>query len=116
MAFRLKLRRHRRHTPIPGRVSRDRNILPKLLILVAAILIIVFILGDHGVYRLYSMKREKKRLLEEINQLREEQHELLAEKDRLENDLEYIERLARERHRMAKAGEKVFKVLEKPEP
>jgi|TARA_B100000035_G_C20934876_1_gene524770 cell division protein FtsB len=114
MAFRVKKRRRHRR-PIPARGSQNRNILPKLLILVAAILIIIFILGDHGIYRLYSMKREKERLLKEINKLRGEQQKLLAEKDRLENDLEYIERLARERHRMAKKGEKVFKVLEKPE-
>lgn len=115
MASRLKKRRHRGRIVTP-QVRSERNILPKLLILGAAILVIIFILGDHGVYRLYSMKREKEQLLKEINQLREKQQELLAEKDRLENDLEYIERLARESHRMAKAGEKVFKVLEKPEP
>ena len=31
----------------------------------------------------------------------------------LENNLDYIEKLARERFRMAKEGEKVFKVLPK---
>tara|TARA_B100000700_G_scaffold330500_1_gene457050 strand:- start:10152 stop:10271 length:120 start_codon:yes stop_codon:yes gene_type:complete len=36
----------------------------------------------------------------------------MIEKERLENDLEYIEQLARERHRMAKPGEKVFRVVE----
>lgn len=48
-----------------------------------------------------------------IDSLRAEQEELIGEEDKLENDLEYIERLARERHRMAKPGEKVFKVMEK---
>jgi len=31
----------------------------------------------------------------------------------LENDLKYIEKLAREKYRMAKPGEKVFKVITK---
>ena len=35
---------------------------------------------------------------------------LISEKNRLENDLEYIEKLAREKYRMALPGEKVFKV------
>jgi cell division protein FtsB len=38
---------------------------------------------------------------------------LEAEKTRLETDFEYIEQLAREKYRMAKPGEKVFKVLPK---
>ena len=37
--------------------------------------------------------------------------ELVLEKHRLENDLDYIEKLAREKYRMAKPGEKVFKVI-----
>ena len=39
----------------------------------------------------------------------------MAEKNRLENDLDYIEKLARERFKMAKTGEKVFKVIPKKE-
>ena len=38
---------------------------------------------------------------------------LTSEKTRLENDLQYIEKLAREKYRMAKPGEKVFKVMNK---
>ena len=43
--------------------------------------------------------------------MREEKEELVLEKHRLENDLDYIEKLAREKYRMAKPGEKVFKVI-----
>ena len=38
----------------------------------------------------------------------------MIEKTRLESDLQYIEKLAREKYRMAKKGEKVFRVIEKP--
>jgi len=48
-----------------------------------------------------------------ITQLRENRKTLEEETSRLEQDLEYIERLARERYRMAKKGEKVFKVIKK---
>ena len=37
---------------------------------------------------------------------------LVSEKHRLENDIGYIEKLAREKYRMAKPGEKVFKVID----
>ena len=38
---------------------------------------------------------------------------LEEEKTKLSNDSKYIEQLAREKFRMAKKGEKVFKVIEK---
>lgn len=79
------------------------------------ILVIIFFFGDHGIYRLYELKREKERLLQEIDRLRKEQQDLMTEKGRLESDLEYIEKLAREQHRMARPEEKVFKVVEPPE-
>ena len=106
-------KRRRRSVRRIGGPSPSKNLLPKILILGALILVIIFLFGDHGVYRLYTIKREKTHLMEDIDSLRAEQEEMIGEKDKLENDLDYIERLARERHRMAKPGEKVFKVVEK---
>ena len=106
-------KRRRRPVRRIGGPSPRKNLFPKILILGALILVIIFFFGDHGVYRLYTIKREKTHLMEDIDSLRAEQEELIGEKDKLENDLDYIERLARERHRMAKPGEKVFKVMEK---
>lgn len=103
--------RHRRYRTQP----RSRNFLPKILLLVGVILVIIFFFGDHGIYRLYELKREKQALLEEIDRLREERRTLLTEKQKLESDLEYIEQLAREEHRMARPKEKVFKVVTPPE-
>ena len=76
-------------------------------------LIIFFFFGDHGVSRLYSVKKEKTKLLQDIDSLRVEHENLVVERERLDNDLDYIEKLARERHRMAKPGEKLFRVVEK---
>ena len=109
--YRLKRRRIRRRSPPRYRV-RNSKLVPKLMLLIGIIMVIIFFFGDHGIYKLYQKKREKERILKEIDRLREEQQALLGEKDRLENDLEYIEKLARERHRMAKPGEKVFRVME----
>ncbi|MFQ6673962.1 MAG: septum formation initiator family protein [Fidelibacterota bacterium] len=112
--IRRKTGRRFRRLRLSRAAPRRGNIVPKLFLLAGLILVIIFFFGDHGIYRLYEMRREKEHLLKEIDRLRGEQQTLLGEKERLENDLEYIERLARERHRMAKPREKVFKVVERP--
>ena len=75
--------------------------------------LIIFIFGDHGIFQLYKLKRERAEVQAHITLLRKEREQLKSEKARLENDLDYIEKLARERFRMAKPGEKVFKVVPK---
>tara|TARA_B100000029_G_C17601146_1_gene965798 strand:- start:4109 stop:4480 length:372 start_codon:yes stop_codon:yes gene_type:complete len=94
----------------------QRQFVRGVLLLIGVTLLIIFIFGDHGLFQLYKLKRERAQIQEHISQLRESREKLIAEKNRLENDLEYIEKLARERFRMAKQGEKVFKVIPKKEP
>ena len=84
-----------------------------VLSLIAITLLIVFVFGDHGLFQLYKLKKERAEIQKHISQLRENREVLISEKNRLENDLEYIEKLAREKYRMAKPGEKVFKVIPK---
>ena len=45
--------------------------------------------------------------------LREEKIALEGEKTKLQTDYKHIEELAREKYRMSKKGERVFKVIEK---
>ena len=84
-----------------------------LLLLIGITLLIIFIFGDHGLLQLYKLKQERQQVQIHITELRENREKLIAEKNRLENDLDYIEKLARERFKMAKTGEKVFKVIPK---
>ena len=84
-----------------------------VLFLIAITLLVVFVFGDHGLFQLYKLKKERAKIQKHISQLRENREVLISEKNRLENDLEYIEKLAREKYRMAKPGEKVFKVVPK---
>ena len=93
----------------------QRKFVRGVLFLIGATLVIIFIFGDHGLLQLYKLKQERKEVQEHITQLRENRETLIAEKNRLENDLKYIEKLAREKYRMAKPGEKVFKVVPKKE-
>ena len=102
---------------------RSRNNKPKsniqrkairfFLLIGVAILLITFFFGDHGLYHLYTIKAERKKIQGEIDFLREKRVVLENEKTKLKTDFKYIEEMAREKYRMAKKGEKVFKVIEK---
>ena len=96
-------------------VEIQKKLVRAVLILGAIVLLIIFFLGDHGVYQLYRLRKEKTEIQKLIVELREEKQQLEKEKIRLETDFDYIERLARERYRMAKKGEKVYKVIPKSE-
>ena len=96
-------------------VDVQKRIIRAVLIMGAVVLIIIFFFGDHGLYQLYTLKKERNQIQENINRLREEKIALEGEKTKLQTDHKYIEELARVKYRMAKKGEKVFKVIEKRE-
>ncbi|MEC9007147.1 MAG: septum formation initiator family protein [Candidatus Neomarinimicrobiota bacterium] len=86
-----------------------------MLLLGLLVLLITFFFGDQGLYHLYTLKSERKRIQAEIDYLRNQRITLEDEKTRLKTDYKHIEEMAREKYRMAKKGEKVFKVIEKKE-
>tara|TARA_X000000368_G_scaffold104276_1_gene80654 strand:- start:265 stop:450 length:186 start_codon:yes stop_codon:yes gene_type:complete len=59
---------------------------------------------------LWNLKKEKIEIQEDINSLRQQIASLEKEAEKLEFDEKYIEKIAREKFRMSKPGEKVFKV------
>lgn len=91
----------------------QRKVIRFFLLIGVAILLITFFFGDHGLYHLYTIKAERKKIQGEIDFLREKRVVLENEKIKLRTDFKYIEEMAREKYRMAKKGEKVFKVIEK---
>ena len=94
----------------------QQQMIRAILIIGALMLLIIFFFGDHGLYQLYLLRSERSEIQATITALREQKKTLEAEKNKLTTDSKYIEQLARERFRMAKKGEKVFKVIErKPE-
>jgi len=113
--YKTMTRNSRSRTSRQQLAETQRKFIRGVLLLIGATLVIIFIFGDHGLFQLYKLKKERKEVQEHITQLRENREILVAEKNRLENDLEYIEKLAREKYRMAKPGEKVFKVIPKKE-
>ncbi len=79
--------------------------------IILMILFQLFVLRDEGVYSLLQLKQEIRDMEAHIARLEMEKTELESERDRLLNDPDYLERIARERFRMAKPGEKVFHVI-----
>ena len=102
----------RRTSKQTNRSDVQKRIIRAILLIGALSLVIIFFLGDHGLYQLYTLKKERAKIQSQINTLRKEKIELENEKIKLQTDYKYIEELAREKYRMAKKGEKVFKVID----
>ena len=102
--------------PKPRRVQQQvaatqKQFIRGIILLFCITLLILFIFGDHGLLQLYKLKRDRAKVQTQIAQLRKERERVMVEKNRLENDIQYLEKLARERYRMVKPGEKVYKVI-----
>ncbi len=79
-----------------------------VVILIGCVSLLFF--SDRGLISLWDLKKEKADIQQEINLLRKEIASLKRESEKLEFDQDYIEKIAREKLKMAKPGEKVFKV------
>ena len=93
-------------------VETQKKFFQGLVFLICFSLFIVFIFGDHGLLKLYKIKQKRKEIQSNITQLRNEKEKASTEKNKIENDLIYIEKIAREKYKMVKPGEKIFKVIE----
>ena len=91
--------------------ATQKQFIRGIIFLLCVTLLIIFIFGDHGLLQLYKLERERAKVQVQIAQLRKERERVLVEKNWLENDIQYLEKLARERYRMVKPGEKVYKVI-----
>ncbi len=81
-----------------------------MLLMFFMLLFILF--SDNGYFDLQSLQMEKERLIERNRQLEHENVVLYHEIDRLKNDLEYIENVARQELGMVKKEEMVVKIDE----
>ena len=96
-------------------IELQKKVIRGILTIGALTLLIIFLFGNHGLYQLYILKKERNSIQEKINMLREEKIALEVEKTKLQTDNKHIEEIAREKYRMSKKGERVFKVIEKEE-
>ena len=89
---------------------RDRTNLLMVTIVVGCISLLLF--SDRGLINLWSLKKEKLEIQNEINDLRNQIAMLEKEEEKLKFDEKYIEKIAREKFKMVKPGERVFKVTD----
>ena len=75
---------------------------------VGCVLLLLF--SDRGFITLWNLKKEKVEIQQEINSLRQQIVSLEKEAEKLKFDEKYVEKIAREKFRMVRPGEKVFKV------
>jgi cell division protein FtsB len=79
-------------------------------IIVGCISLLMF--SDRGLINLWLLKKEKLEIQNKINDLRNQIAMLEKEEEKLKFDEKYIEKIAREKFKMVKPGERVFKVTE----
>tara|TARA_Y100000748_G_scaffold179536_1_gene150377 strand:- start:30 stop:359 length:330 start_codon:yes stop_codon:yes gene_type:complete len=92
--------------------TTQKQFIQGIVFLICISLVIIFVFGDHGLIKLYKIKSQRKKVQNHITQLRGEREKRKEEKNKIENDLDYIEKIAREKYKMVKPGEKIFKVVE----
>ena len=80
------------------------------IIVVGCISLLLF--SDRGLINLWTLKKEKLEIQNEINNLRNQIAIIEKEEEKLKFDEKYIEKIAREKFKMVKPGERVFKVIE----
>ena len=80
------------------------------IIVVGCISLLLF--SDRGLINLWTLKKEKLEIQNEINNLRNQIAMLEKEEEKLKFDEKYIEKIAREKFKMAKLGERVFKIVD----
>ena len=99
-------------TEILNSLKRKKRIRHILILLALAILIVFFATGQRGTIQMISFVKQKHDLEEEIKILEAEKKQLEIEKDKIKNDPEYIEKIAREKYKMKKKDEKVYQIVE----
>jgi len=70
----------------------------------------LLLFSDRGLINLWSLKKEKLEIQNKINSLRSQIALLEKEEEKLKFDEKYIEKIAREKFKMVKPGERVFKI------
>lgn len=98
--------------------KRDHNPLVRngilALLLVAIFLVIHNIFSQNGILALRRQQKELHTLQQQIEQLQQENERLGKENRALKSDPAAIERMAREQMHMAKPGEKIYTLPDKP--
>lgn len=110
----MSTRKRRKPPRLKPKVSTRTKVKLFLGLLFGLLVLYIFIGGEYGFYRIWSLKRSARHLEEDIVALRTENARLEQEKILLTGDLEYIEKVARERYGMKRKGEEVYYIELEP--
>lgn len=77
-------------------------------------LLVTFFGGDYGFLRLRQLQKKKQALQMHYKQVQAEILQLELEKNLLQNDPFYIEKIAREKYGLSRPGERVYRFLPGP--
>ncbi|MGA9407538.1 MAG: septum formation initiator family protein [Bacteroidota bacterium] len=69
--------------------------------------------NNQGVVQRIRLEREKKEMLQKIQQAEQEQKQLEDQSKALDGDKKAVEKVAREKYGMVREGEKVYRVAPK---
>jgi cell division protein FtsB len=72
--------------------------------------------GSYGLIQLWRLKQRQVALDREVMRLQVQQDSLRREIHLLQTDSAYIEKVARERYKMGKPGEKIYKIVKPEKP
>ena len=90
--------------------GRSRPVKIALLLLFIALLFLAFGGSEDGLPELWRQRQELAEAESHVAQLQVENDSLRQVLWRLENDLDYVEKVAREEYGMVKEGEKVYRL------
>lgn len=95
-----------RESGLPGR----NNLLTLALLVLILLLAAYAVFGNRGVLRIVQAQRQQQELQQQLEQMQDQQQELRQEIERLNNDRDYWEQLARTRLGMVREGELIYYV------
>jgi len=105
------MEKERSASSVGGTTSRGRRRRRAALAIGALVLLYLFIGGSDGFYVQWRLRREIAALEQDTLRLKRENELARRQITRLERDMGYVERIARERYGMAHPGERVYRVL-----
>ena len=82
-------------------------------LLIFCFFFILLVFNDTGLIKWYQLHTERKQILADIQKMIKTEKLLNKEISLLENDDEYIKKMATEKFHMVKPGEKIFKIIDK---
>lgn len=103
----------RKITEITKSIAKKKRVRLFFVLFFVICVALYFFIGDRGTYNLIKLYLLKEDYKEQIEKLKTEKNDLEKIESKLENDPQYIEKVAREKYKMKKKGERVYQVVEK---